>query len=144
MVSSYDLNFSQPHGPGSMDHSIANVRRYPEVKLYRDEINLHGHAGMIVHPTKRVLYIANPGKGSVVAMFTDTGVYSRTAREEYPIFSNKLPSFEYSIYECVLQDMDFISGLANPTGLALSLDGKRLFVAERSGRIMAYNVRVGC
>jgi sugar lactone lactonase YvrE len=126
-----------------MDHSIANVRRYPEVKLYRDETNVLGHAGMVVHPTKRILYIANPGKGTIVAVNIDTGKYSRTAREEYPIFSNKLPSFEYSIYECVDQDENFVSGLSYPTGLALSSDGARLFVAERTGRILAFDVESG-
>jgi len=140
---SVKFDFSQPHGPGSMDHSIAQVRRYPEIKLYRDESNAHGHAGMIVHPEKRILYIANPGKGTIVAVHIDTGSYSRTAREEYPIFSNPLPSFEYSIYECVDQDDVFASGLNNPSGLALSLDGTRLFVAERGGRILALEVDSG-
>ena len=116
------------------------VRRYTEVKLYRDE-NLH--AGMVVHQDKRRLFIVNPGKGSIVAVDVDTGRYARTAREEYPIFSNRLPSFEYSIYECVDQEEVFVNGLENPTGLALSLDGSRLFVAERGGRIHAYEVETG-
>eukprot|EP00579_Thalassiosira_antarctica_P010657 CAMPEP_0201910854 /NCGR_PEP_ID=MMETSP0903-20130614/2060_1 /ASSEMBLY_ACC=CAM_ASM_000552 /TAXON_ID=420261 /ORGANISM="Thalassiosira antarctica, Strain CCMP982" /LENGTH=1038 /DNA_ID=CAMNT_0048445531 /DNA_START=117 /DNA_END=3233 /DNA_ORIENTATION=- len=144
------FDFSQPHGPGSMDHSIAAVRRYPEVKLYREDGNSdqqqqHAghHAGMVVHPTKRVLYIANPGKGTVVAVHIDTGRYSRTAREEYPIFSNRLPSFEYSIYECVEQEDIFAGGLDNPSGLVLSLDGTKLFVAERGGRIVALEVESG-
>merc|ERR1719491_691145 len=119
-----------------MDHSVAVVRRYPEVKLYRDTANAHTHAGMIVHPIKRILYTTNPKRGSVIAVQADSGVYSRTAREEYPIFSNRLPSFEYSIYECVEQDEEFVSGLNTPTGLALSVDGTRLFVAERRGRIL--------
>lgn len=137
------FDFSQPHGPGSMDHSIAQVRRYPEVKLYPDVNNKHGHAGMVVHPEKRVLFIANPAKGNIVAVHIDTGMYSRTAREEYPIFSNRLPSFEYSIYECVDQEDAFASGLNNPSGLALSLDETRLFVAERGGRIVALEVDSG-
>mmetsp|Transcript_20971 Transcript_20971/g.45468 ORF Transcript_20971/g.45468 Transcript_20971/m.45468 type:complete len:1024 (-) Transcript_20971:39-3110(-) len=137
------FDFSQPHGPGSMDHSIASVRRYPEVKLYRDGDHDHSHAGMVVHPEKRMLFVANPGKGNVVAVHIDTGRYSRTAREEYPIFSNPLPSFEYSIYECVEQEEVFASGLTNPSGMALSLDGTRLFVAERGGRILALEVDSG-
>jgi len=134
------FDFQQPHGPGSMDHSIASVRRYTEVKLFRDE---NVHAGMVVHPDKRRLFIVNPGKGSIVAVDVDTGRYSRTAREEYPIFSNRLPSFEYSIYECVDQEEVFVGGLKNPSGLALSLDGSRLFVAESGGRILAYEVETG-
>ena len=116
------------------------MRRYTEVKLFRDE---NVHAGMVVHPDKRRLFIVNPGKGSIVAVDVDTGRYSRTAREEYPIFSNRLPSFEYSIYECVDQEEVFVGGLKNPSGLALSLDGSRLFVAESGGRILAYEVETG-
>ncbi len=120
---------------------LYRVRRYTEVKLFSGDENVH--AGMVVHPEIRRLFIANPGKGSIVAVDVDTGRYSRTAREEYPIFSNRLPSFEYSIYECVDQDDDFVSGLDNPSGLALSLDGSRLFVAERGGRILAFEVETG-
>ncbi len=67
-----------------MDHSIASVRRYPDIKLYRDDFE-HTHAGMIIHPSKRILFISNPGKngGEVTAVKIDTGRYSRTAREEY-------------------------------------------------------------
>ena len=126
-----------------MDHSIAVVRRYPEVKLYRDESNIYGHAGMVVHPEKRILFISNPAEGNIIAVHIDTGLYSRTAREEYPIFSNRLPSFEYSIYECVDKEVEFATGFNTPSGLALSNDGKVLFVAERGGRISAVEVDSG-
>jgi hypothetical protein len=126
-----------------MDHSVAVVRRYPEVKLYHDDNFEYGHAGMVVHPDKRILYIANPASGNIVAVHIDTARYSRTARDEYPIFSNKLPSFEYSIYECVDQEEIFATGFTKPAGLALSNDGKILFVAERLGRITAVEVDSG-
>ena len=140
------FDFSQPHGPGSMDHSIATVRRYPEVRLRRAAAGRAAgqghHAGMVVHPETRVLYVANPGGGTVLSVHIDTGRYSRTAREEYPIFSNRLPSFEYSIYECVEQQV-FAAGLDSPTGLALSRDGRALFVAESGGRVRAYETEGG-
>lgn len=69
-----------------MDHSVAVVRRYPEVKLYHDDNFEYGHAGMVVHPDKRILYIANPASGNIVAVHIDTARYSRTARDEYPSF----------------------------------------------------------
>ena len=132
------FDFQQPHGPGSMDHSVAAIRRYPEVKLHKGENGVH--AGMVVHPTRREIYIANPGDGTILAVNADSGTYARTAREEYPIYSNRLPSFEYSIWECVDQRV-FAKGLNVPTGLALSADGSRLFVAERgTGKIHVFDI----
>ena len=63
--------------------------------------------------------------------------------EEYPIFSNRLPSFEYSIWECV-DNMDFATGIDTPSGMALGPDGERLFVAERgTGKIHVYEIASG-
>lgn len=136
------FDFQQPHGPGSMDHSTAAVRRYPEVKLHRG--SLEGvHAGMAIHPTRRELYIAATGDNKILVVNVDSGSYARTAREEYPIYSNKLPSFEYSIWECVEQ-RDFALDIDTPTGLALSPDGEKLFVAERgTGKILVYEIDSG-
>mmetsp|Transcript_18058 Transcript_18058/g.36018 ORF Transcript_18058/g.36018 Transcript_18058/m.36018 type:complete len:1288 (+) Transcript_18058:253-4116(+) len=127
------FDFQQPHGPGSMDHSVASVRRYPEVKLKRGPPGVH--AGMVVHPTRRELFVAVPGAGTVLAMGVDSGAFARTARAEYPIFSNRLPSFEYSIWECA-ETRVFAAGLATPSGLALSADGERLFVAEHATGVL--------
>jgi len=135
------FDFQQPHGPGSMDHSVAAIRRYPEVKLDRGGPGVH--AGMVVHPDTRELFIAVPGANKVIAVHADSGSYARTARAEYPIFSNALPSFEYSIFECPEQ-RDFATGIDIPSGLALSPDGEKLFVAERAtGKILVFEVKSG-
>ena len=141
------FDFQQPHGPGSMDHAVAAVRRYPEIQLQRGPPGVH--AGMVVHPTRRELYIAVPGSNKVLAVNTDSGMYARSAREEYPIYSNRLPSFEYSVWECVDQ-YEFASGITMPTGLALSPPGdemsgpERLFVAEQAtGNILVYDISTG-
>ena len=132
------FDFQQPHGPGSMDHSVAAIRRYVEVELERGPPGVH--AGLAVHPTRREVYIAVPGANQVLVVGADSGEFARTAREEYPIFSSRLPSFEYSIWECSEQRV-FASGLDMPTGLVLSKDGKRLFVAERgTGQIHVFEV----
>merc|ERR1719223_1004953 len=104
------------------------MRRYVEVELERGPPGVH--AGLAVHPNRREVYIAVPGANQILVVGADSGGFARTAREEYPIFSNRLPSFEYSIWECSEQRV-FASGLDMPTGLVLSKDGKRLFVAER-------------
>jgi hypothetical protein len=135
------FDYQQPHGPGSMDHAVAAVRRYPEVELDRGPPGVH--AGMVVHPTRREVYIAVPGANKIIVVDADSGSFARSAREEYPIYSNRLPSFEYSIWECV-QQKDFATGISMPTGLVLSLDGERLFVAERqSGKIIVFEVSSG-
>jgi len=140
------FDFQQPHGPGSMDHSIASVRRYVEVELETTEEAKEQagvHSGMVVHPTRRELFIAIPGKNQILRVGADSGKFARTAREEYPIYSNRLPSFEYSVWECVDRSI-FADGIDQPSGMALSLDGERLFVAERgSGKIIAYEVATG-
>jgi len=135
------FDFQQPHGPGSMDHSIASVRRYTEIKLNRGYKHANGiHAGMVVHKKRRELYISSPGDNKIIVVGADSGSYARTAREEYPIFSNSLPSFEYSIWECV-DSQDFITGIQTPTGLALDNSQERLFIAERdTGNILVYDV----
>ena len=46
------LDFQQPHGPGSMDHSIATVRRFADVRLRGDG---DVHAGMAVDAASRTL-----------------------------------------------------------------------------------------
>lgn len=132
-------DFQQPHGPGLMDHSFAAVRRYPDIPISRGPAGVH--AGMVIDPTTRALYISNAGDGSILRVFIDTGKYARTARQEYPIFSSRLPSFEYSIYECTKYET-FASGLDIPSGLAIH-DGQ-LFVAEYStGNIHVYDLASG-
>jgi len=133
------FDFQQPHGPGSMDHSIASVRRYVEIDLERGSSNVH--AGMAVHDIRRELYVSVPGADKIIVVAADSGSFARTAREEFPIYSNPLPSFEYSIWECV-DWKDFASGIKTPSGLAILND--RLFVAERkTGKILVYDVLTG-
>jgi len=143
------FDFQQPHGPGSMDHSVAAVRRYVEVELDRDndddddDDDGGGHAGMVVAASTRKLYVANPGRNNILVIDMDSGTFARTAREEYPIFSNRLPSFEYSIWECVSNQV-FASSVPSPSGMALSEDEERLFVASRTtGDIYVYEVASG-
>ena len=124
-----------------MDHSVAAVRRFPELQFARGPAGVH--AGLIVHPTRRELFVAVPSENRIVVVNADSGKFARTAREEYPIFSNRLPSFEYNIHEC-LEYREFVSGIQTPTGMALGPDGDVLYVAERvTGKIHAVEVETG-
>lgn len=134
-------DFQQPHGPGLMDHSYATVRRYPDVHISKGPHGLH--QGMVVDGEARFLYISDSANNQIIRAHIDTGTYARTAREEYPIFSSRLPSFEYSIYECMTVEV-FATGIDLPSGLALSPSNSQLFVAEHNtGKIHVYNTKTG-
>merc|ERR1719484_339525 len=106
------------------------------------------HAGMVVDAATRSLFVSSARTGEILRVDADSGAFSRSARggdgagvPEYPAFSSRLPSFEYSVYECTTQAV-FASGLDEPTGLALA-DGV-LYVAEHAtGAIVAFEVASG-
>ena len=133
-------DFSQPHGPGLMDHSIAQVRRYPDVQ-FTGEGPRGVLLGMAIDAVSRILYVSDPAGGKVLYVHIDSGSFARTARGEYPIYSSRLPSFEYSIYECVEWGV-LAEGLETPSGVILH--NGTLFVAEyESGKIKAFDVATG-
>jgi len=128
------FDFQQPHGPGSMEHSIAAVRRFPEIDL---EVSLDHHAGMAINENTGLMYVANYHRNSIAVIDTASGKYARTAREEYPIFSSRLPSFEYSIYECTLNRK---ISVIEPTGIAVDKEKNLLYVASGGSRIVVLDI----
>ena len=73
------FDFQKPHGPGSMDHAVAAVRRYPEIKITPD---LEKHTGMVIDPSTGNLYFSDYKANKVTVMDTTSGKYARTARVE--------------------------------------------------------------
>ena len=135
-------DFEQPHGPGSLDHSLANVRRYPEIKLTRVP-GVPGH--MTVDPETRALFIADTGGGRVLAVDADSGRYAAEARNDlggnFTLWSSPLPSFEYTLFGCA-SFKTFATGIDKPSGLALS--GNVLYVGEHgTGKIIALHRTTG-
>jgi plastocyanin/DNA-binding beta-propeller fold protein YncE len=127
-------DFQEPHGPGSLDHSIAAIRRYPEIELTRVP-GIPGH--LMVDPTERVLYIADTGGGRILRMDPDSGHFIRTAKREFPIYSSTAETFEYSIYGCTDWEV-FVDGLDNPSGM--HVDGSHVYVGEwGSSSIIAFD-----
>ena len=135
-------DFEQPHGPGSLDHSLANVRRYPEIKLTRVP-GVPGH--MVVDAATRTLYIADTGGGRIVAVDADSGRYVDEARNDlggnFTLWSSPLPSFEYTLFGCA-RHKTLASGINKPSGVALH--GDTLLVGEHgTGKIIAFNKTTG-
>lgn len=65
------------HGPGSLDHRTANIRRYTDVKLKAVE-DVPGH--MVLDNVTRILYVADPGNGRVLRVDADGGEFKRVAQ----------------------------------------------------------------
>merc|ERR1711871_725432 len=127
-------DFQEPHGPGSLDHSIAAIRRYPEIELTLVP-GIPGH--LMMDPTERVLHIADTGGGRILRMDPDSGHFIRTAKREFPIYSSIAETFEYSIYGCTDWEV-FVDGLNEPSGMTIS-DGV-IYVSEHgTGKIIAFD-----
>jgi len=126
------FDFEQPHGPGSMDHALAQVRRYTDVVLTpKPGVPSHMH----LDHASRHLYISDTGANRVLVVAVDSGKYLKDARVEYPIFSSQLPSFQYSIWGCT-KFYEFAK-VDTPSGIAVST--ARVFVAEyNTGNILSF------
>jgi hypothetical protein len=134
------FDFQQPHGPGSLDHSRASVRRFPELKLKR-VAGVVGHIAVDPDAASRAVYVADTGNGRVLRVDPDSGRFLRSAKREWPIYSSLAESFEYSVYGCT-QHVVFASGLQQPSGIAL--DAHFVYVAEAgTGRVVAFDKASG-
>ena len=98
------FDFESDHGPGSMDHSRASVRRYSGLELTRVP-GVPSHMSM--DGSTRELFIADTGADRIVKVMADTGHYSRDAKqpstdgtfEAYAIYSSPEAAFNYSVWD---------------------------------------------
>eukprot|EP00966_Prymnesium_polylepis_P105303 2438753-Prymnesium_polylepis.1 len=87
------FDFESDHGPGSMDHSLASVRRYTGLLLHRvDSVPSH----MVVDSSTRELFVADAGADRLVIVQVDTGYFGYDAKPTWPIFSSPSSNFIYS------------------------------------------------
>jgi hypothetical protein len=137
------LDFQEPHGPGSLDHSMASVRRFEDVQL-TPVAGVPGH--IMMDPVARVLYIADTGANRVLRVDPDSGQFVRNARHNFSIYSSMSSRFEYSIYSCTSQHV-FASGIDRPSGLVVDQHyvyvgeygtGRILVLEKASGRQVSY------
>ena len=132
------FDFQEPHGPGSLDHSRASIRRFSDVTLTAVP-GVPGH--VMMDPYARVLYIADTGTGRVIRVDPDSGRFLRNARREFSIYSSMESTFEYSIYGCTSQDV-FATGIDRPSGL--HVDAEYVYVGEYgTGRVLVFEKATG-
>jgi len=137
------FDFESDHGPGSMDHSLASVRRYTGLKTTR-VAGVPSH--MVLDEAARLLYLADTGADRVVIVHTDTGRYTRDAKlntsdfAAYRVYSSPLASFNYSVWDGL--EYATFAKVPSPSGMALS--PTTLYVGSYSeGAIYAFERSTG-
>jgi hypothetical protein len=157
------------HGPGTLDHRSANIRRYQDVKLTWVE-GVPGH--MVLDNTTRILYVADPGNKRVIRFAADGSEFKHGAQcvpdECYPSHAsykegtcangictggqcadaegygcNHIFTEQADQFEFEVWGCstqdDFVTSLQLPSGLALGPG--RLYVSDyASGNIHAYGL----
>ena len=114
-------DFMSDHGPGSMDHSIASVRRYTGLELTRVP-NVPSH--MSLDGVTRELFISDTGADRIVRVEVDSGYHVRDAKKAsagfkpYAIYSSPEDSFNYTVWDGLVYDT--FASLPRPSGLAHS------------------------
>ena len=109
------FDFLADHGQGSMDHSVAEVRRYSGLELTR----VQGvPSGMALDADTRELFVCDTGGDRLLRVQADSGQYARDARAEYPIYSSPEARFNYSVWEGL--EWELFGVVPRPSGLALS------------------------
>ena len=131
-------DFQEPHGPGSLDHSRASVRRYDDIELTRVP-GIPGH--VMMDPAARVLYVSDTGGNRVLRVNPDSGTFIRNAKSEFPIYSSTAETFEYTVWGCTEWEV-FAEGIDRPSGL--HVDGNIVYVSEwGTSTIIAFDKTTG-
>ena len=136
-------DFESDHGPGSMDHSRASVRRYSGLELTRVP-GVPSH--MAADAASRELFISDSGANRIVRVQMDTGYYVRDAKvatadfEAYAIYSSPEASFNYSVWDGL--GYDTFATVPTPSGIALT--SNTLYAASHAtGDLYAFNRATG-
>ena len=124
-------DFQEDHGPGGDFHGDGIIRRYQEVELSRKK-DVPGH--MIVDQETGLLYIADTGNGRVVEVDTASGQVSGNLPQTMEALE------EFSTVEGV-DFRDLVTGMEKPSGIALDVESKTLFVSDwKTGEIVAFDL----
>jgi hypothetical protein len=130
-------DFQSDHGPGSMDHSIAEVRRYTGLKLTRVA---NVPSGMFVDGETRELLVCDTGADRVLVVDVDSGYPAGNARSTYPIFSSPEYSFNYTIWDGLKWKVGV--KVPMPSGIAVSKHSYRSFYIPSFAYISSWNGKV--
>mmetsp|Transcript_35125 Transcript_35125/g.92209 ORF Transcript_35125/g.92209 Transcript_35125/m.92209 type:complete len:740 (-) Transcript_35125:30-2249(-) len=115
------FDFQSDHGPGSMDHSLAEVRRYSGLRLTRvDGVP----SQLAIDESTRELFVADSGGDRVVRVLLESGSYARDAKlntsthAAYSVYSSPEPQFTYSVWDGL--QFDTFAAVSRPSGIAVS------------------------
>ena len=127
------FDFESDHGPGSMDHSLAAVRRYTGVELsYVEGVPAH----MALDAASRELFVADPGHNRLLRVHVDSGAWLEDAKPLFPIYSSPEASFNYTVWSGL--QWDVLGTVSMPSGLALT--ASVVYVGSHSlGEVYAFD-----
>ena len=109
------FDFEADHGPGSMDHSLAAVRRYAGLELSY-VAGVPGH--MALDASARELFVADVGHDRLLRVHVDSGAWLEDAKPLFPIYSSPEASFNYSVWAGL--QWEVVGAVPRPSGLALA------------------------
>jgi hypothetical protein len=115
------FDFESDHGPGSMDHTRASVRRYTGLELTR-VTGVPSH--MMMDGGSRELFIADTGADRIVRVDADTGHYVYDAKvgtsqfAPYGVYSSPDAVFNYSVWDGLVYDT--FATVPRPSGLVVT------------------------
>lgn len=113
-------DFKTPHGPGSMDHSTAQVERLFGIPLSENI------GGVAADSEREVAYVADTGFDRVLEVYYTSGSVSESARYDFPIYSSIEESFVYGIRE----NLSWNNMLSISRPHSVALHGRFLYVAN--------------
>ena len=108
-------DFQSDHGPGSMDHSYAEVRRYTGIQLTRSE-DVPSH--MVVDPETRELFVCDSGADRLLIVNVDSGHFSYNATDDFPIYSSPASNFMYTVWDGL--EWSIGARIPKPSGIAMT------------------------
>jgi len=124
-------DFAWDHGPGNHDHDDGRVHRYTDIQVSR-EPGVPSH--MVKYTANSWLYIADPAKGRILRMNTNSG----NKKGDLPMINETLAEhWEMSDLEWNVFKSD---NLKKPSGIEII--GDILYVSDyETGEIVAYSLK---
>ena len=122
-------DFESPHGLGSMDHSTATVKR-----LYG--LPLENVSSIAIDVNRKLSYVSDYNQNKIFKIEYESGIITRSAKHDYPIYSSNSNKFKYWIVEN--SHWELLANIQLPIGL--DIFNRHLYVLSEIGMMYIFDV----